>query len=99
MYEHFILLRVEFENGLFILILKNRTDCYKNLPLEIEKFLKSQICSKAARPLYFAPPDFFKCVATVEDAVHLYVSTIKLTGADLKEKSHGDGFKYVLLTG
>jgi hypothetical protein len=29
----------------------------------------------------------------------LYVSTIKLTGADLKEKSHGDGFKYVLLTG
>jgi hypothetical protein len=40
---------VEFEDGLSIPVMRNRTTLHKNLQLEIESFGKSQ----AARPLYF----------------------------------------------
>jgi hypothetical protein len=53
---HFILHHVEFEDGLSISVLENRAACHKNLQQEIKRSLKSQICSNAARPLYFTPP-------------------------------------------
>jgi hypothetical protein len=39
---HVFFSHVEYEDGLFILVVESRTAWYKNLQVEVEKFLKSQ---------------------------------------------------------
>jgi hypothetical protein len=55
---HFNLFHVEFEDGLYISILKIRATHYKNLQLETVKFLKKSNLFKSRPPTLFPTPPF-----------------------------------------
>jgi hypothetical protein len=82
---HFILLHEKFENGLSILIWKNKTTSCKKLQLEIVKFLKKSIVFKCRPPTVF-PTRFFS-----NSCVRCNQSKLGAPG-HVKSSSHGDGF-------
>jgi hypothetical protein len=86
---HFILLHVDFEDGLSILVLVDTATWHKNLQLETEKSFCRPLCSKSARPLHFTLARLFQTL------VHV---SVQEDWAIFERLNNGDGFKQVLLT-
>jgi hypothetical protein len=70
-----VVLRMYFEDGLSIPMLKNRATCYKNLQLELVKFLKkSNVFRGRPAHLYFKRRRFQMLVCVDQDSAHQFMS-------------------------